>query len=110
MQTEWNLRIILQHLQKRLIAVAIGLLEHTVKVANRLVIVKRQYQPYRTHHVHNSKTVQPVFPLQLVARYRRCDRQGETVRDVLGCFQPKNSPSECNSPPPAKKSMATHGP
>ena len=73
MQSEWNLRIILQHIQKRQIAVAIGLFENTVKIANRLVIVKCQYQPYRTRHGHNSKTLQNDF-----TKRRRIIRQIET--------------------------------
>ena len=40
-QSKWNLRIILHHVQKRQITVSIRLLKNTVKITDRLMIVKR---------------------------------------------------------------------
>src|SRR5205814_585816 len=42
--------ILAEHIQERQVAVLVGLLDHTVKVSNRLMVVKHQSETKRLRH------------------------------------------------------------
>ena len=73
-QGERDLRIVFQHVQKRAIAVAIGLLEDAVEIAHRLVVVQGEDQ---ANGGHKRASCEPLAPVGRDIAFRHANAENE---------------------------------